>query len=137
MPIRFTCPLCSAPIRAKDEKAGQSANCPSCFNPILVPVEVHYEPVAREPPPSPVPPPAPLEAATTPAGTELTCTHCAHKFTSPAKAQGQQFVCPNCRSLFTAGVSKEKIAAANEQITQGLIAIIFAIITMLVVFGSM
>ncbi len=47
MPIRLTCPSCSATLSVKDENAGRAVQCPKCGGIIPAP-----EPAAAPPPPS-------------------------------------------------------------------------------------
>jgi hypothetical protein len=66
MPIRVTCPACSATLSIRDEYAGRAVKCPKCAGlippqPAAPPTVSEAEPVATLPPP---PPPAPEPAPT-------------------------------------------------------------------------
>lgn len=52
MPIRITCPSCSAVLSVRDENAGRAVKCPKCDG--VIPV-----PTPAAPPPAPVAPPPP------------------------------------------------------------------------------
>lgn len=123
MSIRFRCPSCSAPIKARESSQGKRSKCPKCDNPIEVPV-VELRPIA--PPPLVIP--ATEEASV---GSSLTCPHCQHQFTSPAKAAGQQFLCPRCQSMFQAGVSAQDV----YNIRVGLIYVISGIAILWILYG--
>src|SRR5258706_838258 len=49
--IQFECPACGGTLRVPDEKAGKSARCPKCREPIRAPLA---KPAAK---PSPIPVP--------------------------------------------------------------------------------
>lgn len=55
MPIRITCPSCSAVLSVRDENAGRAVRCPKCDG--VIPVPVPAPP--PEPPPEPAAPPPP------------------------------------------------------------------------------
>ncbi len=57
MPIRLTCPSCSATLSVKDEFAGRAVKCPKCNGVI---------PAAKPAPAAPVPPPPPAKTAPPP-----------------------------------------------------------------------
>ncbi|MBN9120738.1 MAG: hypothetical protein J0I06_16575 [Planctomycetes bacterium] len=62
MPIRITCPSCSATLSVRDEYAGRAVKCPKCAGlipPTAQPVPTVSEPEAVATIPSPPPPPAP------------------------------------------------------------------------------
>lgn len=56
MPIRFTCPSCSAPFNVPDDKAGKKTKCPKCASMLTVPS------ASSSPPSPPTPPPPPAKA---------------------------------------------------------------------------
>ena len=67
MPIRITCPSCSATLSVKDEYAGRAVKCPKCGGVIPASQPAPAEPApaapaASSPPPPPAPPPAPEKA---------------------------------------------------------------------------
>ena len=51
MPIRLTCPSCSATLSVKDEHAGRAVKCPKCGG--IIPAAQPAAPSAADPPPPP------------------------------------------------------------------------------------
>src|SRR5687768_5065961 len=58
MPVRVTCPSCSAQLNVKDELAGRMVKCPKCGNTMTVPAATPDAPPDLTTPP-PLPPPEP------------------------------------------------------------------------------
>lgn len=55
--IKFDCPYCENPIRARPEAAGKSGECKKCGMPVVVPMAAPREEaelIVRNPPPAPV-----------------------------------------------------------------------------------
>lgn len=40
MAIEFRCPHCQTPLKAEDDRAGTTGNCPKCGKEITVPAQV-------------------------------------------------------------------------------------------------
>lgn len=68
MPVRLTCPSCSAALSVKDEHAGRAIKCPKCGG--VIPASAPAAPAAPPPPAPPAPlPPEPLDEPEKPAKT--------------------------------------------------------------------